>query len=263
MASDTLGAPLPLPLPGINQALQKELELAGSFNRLAMQVLVRATPGSEPTQDNNQALIAATLFARALTSFQSALVLIGRGSVADARTIARSMAETAIVLNALVLDRGVCDALMVRHDVNKRKLVNAWMSDPQASALMTDEHREKFESVLRELSGVATRDPVNIAALADRAGLTWLYNTVYRTSSSDAAHTTLDALTVHVRADATGDILGLSFGPRIENLGDTLVDAMNCLLLSMHAVSTLFTMSELQSEMNRHLDAIQNLSNGR
>jgi len=31
----------------------------------------------------------------------------------------------------------------------------------------------------------------------------------------------------------------------------------------MHAVSTLFTMSELQSEMNRHLDAIQNLSNGR
>jgi hypothetical protein len=157
----------------------------------------------------------------------------------------------------------VCDALLVRHDVNKRKLVNAWMSDPQASALMTDEHREKFESVLRELSGVATRDPVIIAALADRAGLTWLYNTVYRTSSSDAAHTTLDALTVHVRADATGDILGLSFGPRIENLGDTLVDAMNCLLLSMHAVSTLFTMSELQSEMNRHLDAIQNLSNGR
>jgi hypothetical protein len=93
MASVTLGAPLPSPLPGIILALPNELDLADSLNGLAMQVLVRAAPGSDPTEENNQALVSATLFARAFTSFQSALVLIGRGSVSDARTIVRSMAD--------------------------------------------------------------------------------------------------------------------------------------------------------------------------
>jgi hypothetical protein len=41
------------------------------------------------------------------------------GSVADARTIVRSAAETTIVLNALVLDRAVCDALWIATDIER------------------------------------------------------------------------------------------------------------------------------------------------
>jgi hypothetical protein len=262
MAENVLGAPLPVPLPGVSRALHKELELADSFNRLAMQVLKRATPGKEPTLENNQSLIAATLFARSYTSFQSALVLIGRGAVADARTIVRSMAETAIVLNGAVDDPSVCDDLMKRHEVNRRKLLNAWMSDPQAMAVMTDEHKSKFALDVKQLPGTETKDPINIGTLASRVGLTWLYNTVYRMSSSDAAHASLDALEHHVEADAKGDIQRLSFGPRIEKLADTLVGAMNCMLVSVHAISMRFPMSELQLEMDQHLAALQKLSGG-
>jgi hypothetical protein len=167
------------------------------------------------------------------------------------------------VLNALVLDRRVCDSLLDRHQVNKRKLLNAWISDPQAIAAMTDEQRDKFETAIKDLPSTVTKDPINIAALADRSGLGWLYNTVYRMTSSDAAHTTLDALTLHLRVDAAAEIAGLTFGPRIEKLGDTLIDAMNCLLFSMHAVSSLFSMSDLQPQMEQHLHAIKRLSDAR
>jgi hypothetical protein len=261
--SNSLGAPLPPPLPGVSQFLRAELELAELINRLGMQVLLRATPGNEPNEGNNQCLVAATLYARALMSYQSALVLIGRGSVADARTIVRSAAETTIVLNAVVLDVGVCDSLMDRHNVNQRKLLNAWASDPQANAIMSEEQRSKFDSALKELSGAARTDPINIASLAVRTNLTWMYNIVYRMSSSDAAHTTLDALSLHVRANEDGDIVGLSFGPRTEKLADTVIQAMNCLLISMHAVSSLFSMSDLQPEMDERLEALKRLQDER
>ena len=125
---------------------------------------------------------------------------------------------------------------------------------------MKDEHREKFQSDLKQLLGSDAKDLVNIASLANRVGLSWLYNTVYRMSSSDVAHTTLDALEHHVGVNPQGEIVGLSFGPRVEKLADTLVVAMNCLLVSMHAIRTRFLMPELQPEMEQHLDAIQMLS---
>jgi len=130
----------------------------------------------------------------------------------------------------------------------------------QKLPLMTDEHREKFQSDLKQLLGSDAKDPVNIASLANRVGLSWLYNTVYRMSSSDVAHTTLDALEHHVGVNPQGEIVGLSFGPRVEKLADTLVGAMNCLLVSMHAIRTRFLMPELQPEIEQHLDAIQMLS---
>ena len=90
-----------------------------------------------------------------------------------------------------------------------------------------------------------------------------MYNIIYRTSSSDAAHTTLDALALHVRANEDGDIVGLSFGPRTEKLADTVIQAMNCLLFSMHAISSLFPMSDLQLEMDERLEALKRLQDER
>jgi len=168
----SLGAPLPLPLPGVAKLLQKELQLAESLNRLGTQVLLKGKPGKEPNEGNNQCLVAATLFARALMSYHSALMLIGRGSVADARTIVRSAAETTIVLNAVVADSGVCDLLVYRHQVNQRKLLGAWTTDPQATAVMTDDQRKTFDDALTKLSGVAGTDPINIGDLAKKTGLT-------------------------------------------------------------------------------------------
>lgn len=142
-------------------------------------MLIKATP----RQKSNHQLIASTLYARALASYQSALLLLGRGSVADARTVVRSLAETAIVLNGVVSDETVCDLLMARHEINQRKLVNAWLADPLARDAMTDEHYAMLTATQKRVAGSAAKDPINIEALAKSVNLLWLYNIVYRTSN--------------------------------------------------------------------------------
>lgn len=53
------------------------------------------------------------------------------------------------------------------------------------------------------------KDPVGIAALAEQAGVNALYNVVYRSTSGDAAHTSIDALDRHIRVDANNDYCGV------------------------------------------------------
>ena len=73
---------------------------AEAFVSLGMQVL----PAVKADQTSYQQLVAAALYGRALTSFQAAYVLTERGMLADARTVVRAAAETAIILSAVVKD---------------------------------------------------------------------------------------------------------------------------------------------------------------
>src|SRR5712675_3120617 len=96
-------------------------DTAGRFNALGMRVMPNAKAG---TSDNQQ-LIAAALYGRALTLFQAANILAERGMLGDARTVVRSAAETAIVLVAVAKDTSVCDLLIDRHFWHHRKFRNA------------------------------------------------------------------------------------------------------------------------------------------
>jgi hypothetical protein len=84
----------------IHEQYEPWFSLAASMSDFAMEVLPLLKPGTS----NNQQLVAATLFGHALTSFQSAYILVERGLVGDARTIVRASMETVIVLCALVGD---------------------------------------------------------------------------------------------------------------------------------------------------------------
>src|SRR2546426_12428353 len=112
--------------------------------------------------------------------------------LADARTVVRAAAETAIVLCAVVKDAAVCDLLIDRHFWHHRKLRNAWLNDPQAIAEMTAEDIEAVKTILAEADEYHPKskdlktDPVAIASLAQKAEVTALYNAVYRPASGDA-----------------------------------------------------------------------------
>lgn len=248
--------PVPIaPLPGVRAACAKYLDLAESINQLALRALVKATPN----QRSNHQLIVSILYARSLTSFQSALLLAGQGMVADARSVVRSLAETTIVLKATVIDEKICDLLITRHEINQQKILNAWLTNPIEQAAMSDQHHEFLTAAQKRFAKQAAKDPINIEALAVKAGLDWLYDTVYRMSPIDAAHVSLDALEFHVVADGTATITGLRFGPTAYKLADTLVSAMNCQLVAIEAVTILYAMSEFQPEMDGHLRAVKEL----
>jgi hypothetical protein len=59
--------------------------------------------------------------------------------------------------------------------------------------------------------------------------MTDLYLTVYRKTSGDAAHVTLNALDRHVVSDASGNLVGFHFGPFPKDTVDTLSSAIAAL----------------------------------
>lgn len=226
-------------------------DVAERFNALAMRTL----PNVKAATNNNQQVVAATLYGRALTSYQAALLLAERGLIADARTVVRAAAETVIVLSAVAKDAGVCDLLIDRHVWHYVKMLRAWLKDPQAMAQMTPVETAALKKVLADIeeqfpkAKTLMRDPVAVAVLAEKAGVMALYNTVFRSTSGDAAHTTLDTLNRHIRADANGDITGMQFGPSGDDLAVTLSDAISVLSFALHAVADLFQVPKLIDDL--------------
>ena len=199
-------------------------EIAATINGLAMRVL----PSLRPSTTNSQQLFVAILFARVLTSFQSTYILAERGLMADARTVIRAATETAFVLAALSINAAVLESLELRHHYFRRKLHSVWLNDPAARATMIPEQITALEKDIAEIDRDYPNvkdmrgDPINVASLADQAGLLSVYNAVYRVTSTDAAHTSITALERHVRTDASGNIQSMVVGPEV---GDLAIEA--------------------------------------
>ncbi|EEF26623.1 conserved hypothetical protein [Ricinus communis] len=226
-------------------------DAASAFNDLGMLML----PVAKADQSDNQQLVAATLYGRTLTSYQAAYLLTERGMLADARTIVRAAAETAICLCAVVEKPSVIDLLIQRHFFHHRRLRTSWLHEPQARAALTDADIQALKAGIEQIDSECPdiakmkRDPVSIADLARDAGVTALYNVVYRSASGDAAHTSPDALNRHVKADMQGNIHGLKFGPETDDLPATLSDAISVLAHALHAVRQLFQLHRFDDDL--------------
>jgi hypothetical protein len=79
---------------------QKWFRFIKRLNRAAMKVLAAI----EPDLNKNRELFAALLCRRALQTFQGSILLAERGMIADALTLVRSCAETAIALGCFAAD---------------------------------------------------------------------------------------------------------------------------------------------------------------
>ena len=244
----------------IHDKFPQWFEVANSINELAMRIL----PLLQPVKTNDQQLLVAALYGRALTSFQSAYILAERGLTADARTVVRAAVETTVVLNAVVHDPSVSDLLVLRHQWHNRKLLKSWVDDPQAIVAMSAVQLAEFKAAIAQIDSTHPRvkdrgDPLIISNLAIKTGLLWLYNSVYRPTSGDAAHTSLQTLERHIQADDASEIQGLKFGPDVGNVCDTLSAAISTLLPAMRASIGLFDAPQFEPELNARTEAWKNL----
>ena len=248
-----LSATLSALIPNILRDFAPWFSVVESFNNLGMRVL----PAVKADQTSNQQLVAAVLYGRTLASFQAAIVLTERGMLADARTVVRAAAETAILLCAVVRDAKVCNHMIDRHLWHHRKLCNSWLNDPQAIAEMTPQQVDDIKAKIADIdknypeTKKIKGDPISLDTLARTAGVNALYNVVYRLTSGDAAHTSIDALNRHVRADEQQKILGLKFGPEVGDLPHTLSDAMSVLGHALLAVLELFALSQFSANLDQ------------
>ncbi len=142
------------------------------------------------------------------------------------------------------------------HARHHRKMRAAWLADPGAMAQTSPEDAAVIQAGIDEIDrnfpDVKTlkADPVGIADLAQRYGVMDLYNTVYRATSGDAAHATVDALNQLVKSDAQANIIGLRFGPDASDLTSTLSSAISSLGRALSAVIDTFDLPQFTERLS-------------
>ena len=215
----------------------KWFNLADRLNRICQRVMLAAVV---PDGDN-RALLVLLFFARALSSFQGAVLMIERGMSVEALTLSRSCLESSFYLGAVAHSPDFIERLISSDTAHKRK-VATWLTNPAAAvAELSADQLEKLRGFLVNLKAApAKAAPVTIKSAADTAGLSDIYETVYRDLSDRAAHPSLNSLLRHISLDAHGNAIGLRFGPETTGVGETILAMTTALFYAVTGMGSVF-----------------------
>jgi Family of unknown function (DUF5677) len=233
-------------------------ELVYDLNRDAMKLLSAIKP--EPNQKREW--VASLLYRRALQSFQGAVVMSERGMITEALTLVRSCAETAIAVGGVVTDEIFIRDLIEDHHKHRLSYSTAILTDPESAPFLTPDQIKNLEQVVAEVKGLyqpAGPRRINWEQAARKAKMTDLYITIYRMTSGDAAHATVQALDRHIEPDNHGRIRSLTFRPETRDLGHALSVTANALLHAMAAITRLFPSQQFEQTVQSRMGQWQEL----
>jgi hypothetical protein len=221
--------------------------LADRLSQVAQQVML----GAEVPKSDNRALLILLFFARALSSFQGALLLAERGMTVEALTLARSCLESAFFLGATAADAGFADRL-ISSDAAHKKKVATWLTSPEAAVTeLAPEQIDKLRGFLANLKTAATPvAPLPIKQAADAAQLSDIYETVYRDLSDRAAHPSLNSLLRHIEVDDHGNAVALRFGPETKDLPETILAMTTALFYGIVGMGSAFAQDAWRAEID-------------
>lgn len=207
-------------------------DLISKLNRFAMSVLLREVPKIP------EELYTATLYARAVSMFQGAILLAERGMAAESRSLVRGCAETAIALGCTRRDKSFPQKLDDDHDKYRVAMANDLLNLPKGDTNISQEQRADLRRLVSEIS--AQYQPprpqrINWATASSTAAMTDLYLTVYRQTSSDASHVSLKSLDRHLVSDVNGTLVGFQFSPSFGETIDTLSASIAAILHATEA----------------------------
>ena len=206
--------------------------LIADLNQEAMRIYVTL----HPSETDNRQLLAVMTYYRALQSFQGAVMLATRGMPADALTLVRNCTESAIALGGIAHDEAFLETLINGHNRHIKTLANVLLNDNVLCGELTDEQKSQSQAVVNQFDG-ETLQGINWDALATKVGMSDLYNTIYRLTSGDAAHTTLLAISRHFCATPDGKLEKLVFQPDDRDVTQVLSMAICSLLHAMEKLN--------------------------
>ncbi|WP_028211542.1 DUF5677 domain-containing protein [Paraburkholderia mimosarum] len=192
-------------------------EYADRVNAMAMRMM-REIPMRDAPEARAWAIAA---FARALSAFQSCVLLAERGALSDARTLARLCAETTIVVKALATDAGTLDALReddAKHELGVcNRMIELGANDARVDLAAYRTRKNEIEAQYPNRPNA-----LKLTSLAAATGLELLYEIAYRYTSGNAAHATLGAFMRHIRVGENGEPDAFFFAPDASDMVATL-----------------------------------------
>ena len=235
--------------------------LADRLNRVCQRAMLAA----QVPDGDNRALLVILFFARALSSYQGAVLMIERGMSVEALTLARSCLESSFYLAAVSNDQGFIDRLISLDTAHKRT-VATWLTSPAAAVTeLSADQLDKLRGFVDQVKAAPpAAAPITIKGAADMAGLSEIYETVYRDLSDRAAHPSLNALLRHISLDKQGNAIGLRFGPEADGIEDTILAMATAMFYAVTGLGGIFRHSEDDAaeidscwEVHKHLIGIR------
>jgi hypothetical protein len=178
--------------------------------------------------------VAASLWARCLSSCQAAILLAERGMGLDALAQLRTGYESLFFCVALIKRPDVIARLADEDTRQRIKQATEMLKDKQILEVLTAADREQLEGYLRDTP--SPTKSISAFEASELAGMSGVYQGAWRIFSLMAAHSTLTAA-----GHAFGkDLLDLQFGPSFEHVDSALGLARDCISLGLDAVKPLF-----------------------
>jgi len=191
--------------------------LADRLRRLSQRLLFAVDPPIDPNS-----ITMLLIYARAVTSYQAAILLIERGLPADARTLARSFLETVMHFGAAMNDPEFYKRLVAADRRHKENIANPLVKMGGDKSGLDSKEVEKLEAWLAD-PDASKAEKLPIERIMQGMELGDIYDTFFRGLSGDAVHTTILSLQRHCVVDAQNDVVGTKWGPDVTDTAQTLM----------------------------------------
>lgn len=193
---------------------------------------------------DGQEVICSSLFLRILNGFQSCLLLAGYGLVLEAEVLARSILEGLFIMRACINDEEFLRDYIKSDELRRLSIMKAsyrhseWVFQATREIATEEKIRE-----LEEKKKTKEIKEVNKREASKKAGLEYLYDSVYQLLSN-SVHCTTRSLEAFVGTDKTGTIKRISALPYDIKLDMAFITAGQVMFLAMESLFKLFDLDK-------------------
>ena len=166
-------------------------------------------------KDKLHVIVAIAHWLRCVSACQGALLLLERGMVPEGQTLIRTAFEFLFYAVAGLKDLEVLESLIQGDSYARKVQADSMKLEGKKAGELTQEQIDALAALVQEHSDGERQ--IDVFEAARRAGMAYLYPTVYRGMSFIAAHPTLAATEAVIEKRGAG--FGLTFGPSDTRMG--------------------------------------------
>lgn len=160
--------------------------------------------GNEPN-----VVVAIGLWLRCLRACQASILLLERGLVPEAQALIRSAYEFLFFAVAVLKDPKILDSMWEGDNYARREHAESILREGREIGALDEQQTERLRSLIAQLE--KGKKQISSYDAANKAGMAYLYATVYRGMSFVGAHATLAA--TNLMFEPTGEHVSAVFGP--------------------------------------------------
>jgi uncharacterized protein DUF5677 len=204
-------------------------------------------------------------FVRVHHTFQGALLVAERGMASNARILVRGGIESAIALCALSRDETFVDQMIAANRLHQRKIARVVLDNPDYAATYSEGEIAAMRAVVADVDAMEAEGDwklkeINWANVASEH-CPDLYQLLYRSTSSDGTHATIETLNRFVVADENMQITAFTVAPDTGGLVEALSAACLLFIWAADPFASAFDRPDMSDELLKQVRLFAKLPN--